>query len=176
MSRKPDPKIKQHLLDQCLEGALERGSLNIGIHEYAEIAHTSARMLIYHFGSKARLDEEIAIRLDETMRQEFKRLLDGSTGADALLDFWLHITRNTKLKKLAVLSLTQTADMQGNHRFRKEMEKQTLHWLEVIRKYFDSDLAAETAFLVAQGAMIDYFVTGNKERGRRCIERVLKLK
>ncbi len=55
--------------------------------------------------------------------------------------------------------------------FKKERETQTIEWIKMIRKCFKSDQAAESAFLVAQGAMIDFFMTGNKDRGRRCLEK-----
>jgi hypothetical protein len=177
MSRKADPQIKMNLLKKCAEGAIEKGSLNLAIHEYAEIADTSARMLVYHFGSKVRLDEQIAIQLDEMMRHEFTRNFElKSKSGNALLEFWDHVTGNEKFKKLAVLSMTLNMGPKVRRSLKGLMETQTIEWIRMIRKYFKSDQAAETAFLLAQGAMIDFFLTGNKERGRRCLEKTITSK
>jgi AcrR family transcriptional regulator len=176
MGRKPDPKIKLNLLEMCTGAAIEKGSLNLTIHEYAEISGTSARMLIYHFDSKENLNEQIAIQLEKMMRQEFTRYFDAnSAGENTLLEFWDHATGNSKFKKLAVLSMTMMMSPKVRSSFKKEMEKQTIEWIKTIRKHFSSDQAAETAFLIAQGAMIDFFVTGNKERGRRCLLKSITL-
>ena len=171
MSRRADPKIKQHLLEKCLEGAIKRGSLSLSIHEYADIVDTSARMLIYHFGSKADLDERLTLHLDEMMRQEVARFFDElPADRNALLELWDHFTGNSKLKRLALLSLTVTLGPKPRPSFRKGIEKQTTEWIRMIRKDFGSDQAAETALILAQGAMIDFFMTGNKDRGRRCLK------
>jgi hypothetical protein len=94
-----------------------------------------------------------------------------SSGGNSLLELWDHVTGNTKLKKLAALSMTLAMGPKVRASFKKERETQTIEWIKMIRKCFKSDQAAESAFLVAQGAMIDFFMTGNKDRGRRCLEK-----
>ncbi len=51
MGRQPQPEIRQRLLDACTDHALEHG-LPDRLEPLAGAAGTSARMLIYHFGTR----------------------------------------------------------------------------------------------------------------------------
>lgn len=58
MGRRPQPQIRQRLLDACTDHALEHG-LPDRLAPLAEAAGTSSRMLIYHFGTRDHLRREI---------------------------------------------------------------------------------------------------------------------
>ncbi|MET1073534.1 MAG: TetR/AcrR family transcriptional regulator [Umezawaea sp.] len=51
MGRRPQPEIKDRLLDACADHALEHG-LPDRLEPLARAAGTSTRMLIYHFGTR----------------------------------------------------------------------------------------------------------------------------
>ena len=175
MGRPVNPDIKSKLLEKCVAAATSAGSINLTIHEYASAAKTSARMLIYHFGSKAELDGQIALEVDRLMKIEFTKALGKkNTRQHVLLSFWDQITCNTKLGRLAALTMTMAIPGHHSSALMKQMEDEASKWIQLIRSHFKSCEAAETAFLVAQGAMIDFFMTGNKDRGRRCISGLLR--
>ena len=58
MGRRPEPKIRQRLLDTCTDYALEHG-LPDRLAPLATAAGTSQRMLIYHFGTRDGLLREV---------------------------------------------------------------------------------------------------------------------
>lgn len=58
MGRRPQPEIRQRLLCDCTDFALEHG-LPSRLEPLATAAGTSARMLIYHFGSRDGLLREV---------------------------------------------------------------------------------------------------------------------
>jgi AcrR family transcriptional regulator len=58
MGRRPQPQIRQQLLDACTDYALEHG-LPDRLAPLAAATGTSGRMLIYHFGSRDGLLREI---------------------------------------------------------------------------------------------------------------------
>lgn len=58
MGRRPQPEIRQRLLDACTDFALERG-LPSRLEPFATAAGTSARMLVYHFGTRDALLREV---------------------------------------------------------------------------------------------------------------------
>lgn len=176
MSRPKDTKIKKELLDKCLKIAIAHGSLNLSIYQWGKLSGTSARMLIYHFGSKAELDEQLTIQLDETMRFSLEAfLLEYSEEEKILLSFWHLVTEDSKFSRLAKLFFSITLGSQISKSTRSSLEKQSLVWTEMLRKHFKTNQLAETAFLLCQGAMIDYFLTGNKLRGRKSLENFYKL-
>ena len=61
MVRSADPTIRIHLLDKCLDAIIEKGLSEFSLRKMAEQADTSARMLIYHFGSADALFAEIIV-------------------------------------------------------------------------------------------------------------------
>ena len=58
MGRRPEPEIRQRLLDTCTDYALEHG-LPDRLAPLATAAGTSQRMLIYHFGTRDGLLREV---------------------------------------------------------------------------------------------------------------------
>ncbi|MEV1239828.1 TetR/AcrR family transcriptional regulator [Nonomuraea sp. NPDC050022] len=66
MGRKPQPDIRRSLLDACTDHVLAHG-LPTSLTPLAEAAGTTARMLIYHFGTRERLLREV---LGEARRRQ----------------------------------------------------------------------------------------------------------
>ena len=61
MGRKPEPQIRQRLLDACTDHALEHG-LPDRLGPLASAAGVSDRMLIYHFGTRDGLLREVLVQ------------------------------------------------------------------------------------------------------------------
>ena len=65
MGRRPDPHIRERLLNQAVDYVLSRGVRDLTLRPLAKALRTNARMLIYHFGSREGLMREILARLRE---------------------------------------------------------------------------------------------------------------
>lgn len=93
MGRRPQPEIRERLLVQCTRHALEHG-LPDRLKPLVA-AGTSARMLLYHFGTRDALLREV---LHEARRQQVAvlgGLLRGQPGtdyADTLRHAWSWLT------------------------------------------------------------------------------------
>lgn len=74
MGRRPQPEIRQHLLDVCTDHALEHG-LPDRLGPLAVAAGSSTRMLIYHFGTRDGLLREILQRARQRQVATFTGLL-----------------------------------------------------------------------------------------------------
>lgn len=74
MGRRPQPQIRQRLLDACTDHALQHG-LPSQLGPLATAAGTSPRMLIYHFGTRDRLLREILGRARARQVEVFTELL-----------------------------------------------------------------------------------------------------
>jgi AcrR family transcriptional regulator len=74
VGRRPQPQIKQRLLDTCTDYALEHG-LPDRLAPLAAAAGTSSRMLIYHFGTRDRLLREILGQARQRQLETFTDLL-----------------------------------------------------------------------------------------------------
>lgn len=74
MGRRPQPHIKERLLDACADHALAHG-LPDRLEPLATATGTSARMLIYHFGTRDALLREVLARARRRQRDVFGDLL-----------------------------------------------------------------------------------------------------
>jgi AcrR family transcriptional regulator len=74
MGRRPQPQIRQRLLDACTDYALEHG-LPDRLEPLAGAADTSSRMLIYHFGTRDGLLREILGQARQRQVEAFTDLL-----------------------------------------------------------------------------------------------------
>ena len=72
MGRKPEPQIRQRLLDACTDYALEHG-LPDRLGPLATAAGASTRMLIYHFGTRDGLLREV---LGQARRRQVEAFTD----------------------------------------------------------------------------------------------------
>ena len=72
MGRRPQPQIRQRLLDACTDYALEHG-LPDRLEPLAAATETSRRMLIYHFGTRDGLLREI---LGQARRRQVEAFTD----------------------------------------------------------------------------------------------------
>lgn len=74
MGRRPQPQIRQALLEACTDHALEHG-LPDRLGPLATAAGTSSRMLIYHFGTRDGLLREILGQARQRQVEAFTELL-----------------------------------------------------------------------------------------------------
>lgn len=74
MGRRPQPEIKQHLLELCTDHALAHG-LPARLEPLATAAGTSMRMLIYHFGTRDALRRDVLQHARLRQRAVFDDLL-----------------------------------------------------------------------------------------------------
>ncbi|WP_405015011.1 TetR/AcrR family transcriptional regulator [Kitasatospora sp. NBC_01539] len=72
MGRRPEPQIRQRLLDACTGYALEHG-LPDRLRPLATVAGTSERMLIYHFGTRDALLRDV---LGQARRRQVEAFTD----------------------------------------------------------------------------------------------------
>lgn len=94
MGRRPQPDIKDRLLDACTDHALAHG-LPDRLGPLVTATGASARMLIYHFGTRDALLHDVLRRARQRQLVVFGDLLHARPGVDytvTLTDAWAAIT------------------------------------------------------------------------------------
>lgn len=177
MARPINTEGKNDLLDKCFRGVLQEGTLDVSIHKLAELSGSSARMLIYHFESKQKLDELLAVKLEQKIREDFSRFLSqkNDQGQDFVFRFWDYVTKNKMFMRLFMLSMTQPATVLRRQSMLAAMEAQTSDWINLIETHVRSRKFAEMLYLMGQGALLDFVVTGNRARGQRCLDQLIEI-
>ncbi len=179
MSRPTEPHKKEYLLEKCLAAAIEGGILNFSLNGIARKIGTSGRMLVYHFGSKQELERQIIGLLETRLREQLwsmENLLNKQANSltDSLLEMWINLTSPEMhgLLKLT-MELNQRA-IQGDLKTQFFLEEETQKWLDFLFTFTNDKSIALSLFHLFQGAILDFLMTGNAQRGEETIRAFAK--
>lgn len=175
MSRPTEPQKKQELLEQCLAAVIEAGALDSSINAIAKKIGTSGRMLIYHFGSKQELEQQLIGLLESRLREKLwsaqsVSLAEADGLAEPLLAMWSHLTAPDMhgLLKLT-MELNQRA-IQGDSETQGFIEQESKKWVDALFNLTNDKTTALLLFHLFQGAILDFLTTGNAQRGQQTIK------
>lgn len=173
MGRHKQPGIRDRILDACADHALAHG-LPDRLEPLAAASGTSARMLIYHFGTKDALLRETLGRARRRQREFFGELV--SPRADepyptTLRRAWRVMTGPEGLPYLSMFGrLREDAEQQLWPDFRREA---TTDWLRPFEDGMRSIGRPELGTLVlavVRGLIMDIEATGDVPRADRAFD------
>ncbi|MEV5546658.1 TetR/AcrR family transcriptional regulator [Streptomyces sp. NPDC052309] len=167
MGRRPQPHIKERLLDACADHALAHG-LPDRLEPLATATGTSARMLIYHFGTRDALLRAVLGRARQRQLDAFGDLLRARPDEPytaTLERAWTSITGPDGRPYLRMFGqLRESAEQQLWPGFRRTA---TTDWLgpleDGLRSIGRPDLAT-LALAVIRGLLMDLDATGDTAR------------
>ena len=170
MGRRPQPHIRQRLLDACTDHALEHG-LPDRLGPLARTAGTSSRMLVYHFGTRDALLRKI---LGEARRRQvlaFTELLrvrpDEPYGA-TLAEAWTAMAGPPGAPYLRMFN--RLHDVAGEPLWPGFRRVATTDWLAPLEEGMGSVGRPELATVVLaviRGLLMDLDATGDAARTDR---------
>ncbi|MFF0018554.1 TetR/AcrR family transcriptional regulator [Streptomyces sp. NPDC005374] len=170
MGRRPQPHIKERLLDACADHALAHG-LPDRLEPLATATGTSARMLIYHFGTRDALLRAVLGRARQRQLDMFGDLLRARPDepyTTTLNRAWTCITGSDGRPYLRMFGrLRESAEQQLWPDFRRSA---TTDWLgpleDGLRSIGRPDLAT-LVLAVIRGLIMDLDATGDVTRTDR---------
>jgi AcrR family transcriptional regulator len=170
MGRPPDPRKREEMLERCFRAALEGGSLELSLATLAERAGTSARVLVYHFGTREGLERALAGRLEDELQARFRGLEAATPGVElraAILAGWDTITGESVRGLLRLVMDVVHRAQAGDPAARALNDLQMEQWEHLLAPLGPD--RASALVLLGQGAVVDLLATGNAERGRRAM-------
>jgi AcrR family transcriptional regulator len=177
MSRKKDLPAREHLIQACLAAFVRAGTLDLSLDALAKSAKTSKRMLIHYFGSREALEELAMARLEEGLRSRFRSgaFPAGTPWRVVMNALWDQIT-SPQSRGILLLTMDLTRrSWSGSDRGKRFFEEQQRLWSEMLREFLPHPVAIETLLQLFQGAALVYLVTGDRERGRRALGRLMDM-
>lgn len=174
MNRPLEPQKRQLLLEQCFAAILESGSLTGSINALAQRVGTSGRMLVYHFGSKEALERELVGLLESRLREVFQSFqqaaaLEPEARSEPILQMWDYLTA-PGMRALLKLSMDLSyRSLNGDEGARSFVEAENRKWIGFISDRFPNPEASVALLHLIQGAILDFLISGDSERGRRSI-------
>jgi AcrR family transcriptional regulator len=174
---------REALIEKSLEYFLEHGVAGLSLRPLAESADTSARLLIYHFGSKDGLITAVMEEVRARIQGSFAGVLSGSSrrsGKGIMRAFWAWTIHPANLKLLRLLFEVQILAIQDPAKYRRYLQAGSSSWLELIEASLppskDSRATATLCAAVIDGLLLEYLSTGDKVRtteALRAFDRVL---
>jgi AcrR family transcriptional regulator len=168
---------KQELLEELLGYFLRNGVADLSLRPMAKAVGTSARLLIFHFGSKEKLVAEVLAEMQARLQRSFNRL--SMTGADArptplLRAFWDWALEEENVGYLRLLYQLQILATQENAIYAGYLQENSMNWLELIQAALPEphrDSALATLFCaVFDGLFIEWMSTSDRERTTSAID------
>lgn len=167
MGRRPQPEIRERLLDACTEHALAHG-LPDRLEPLVRASGASARVLLYHFGTRDGLLRAVLERARSRQHDLYTDLLavrPGEAYTLTLLRFWRAMTGPDGQPYLRVFGpLRESAEQQLWPGFRRVA---TTDWLGPLETGLASLGRPELATLVlgvVRGLLMDLDATGDRAR------------
>ncbi|GAB2572782.1 TetR/AcrR family transcriptional regulator [Microlunatus antarcticus] len=176
MGRRPQPDIRERLLDACTDHALAHG-LPDRLEPFTRATGASARVLIYHFGTRDALLRAVlgqARRRQVELYGDLLSVRPGEAYTDTLLRFWTSMTGPDGQPYLRLFGpLRESAEQRLWPGFRRVA---TTDWLgpleEGLRSLGRPDLAT-LVLAVVRGLLADLDATGDAERTDRAFRAFL---
>jgi AcrR family transcriptional regulator len=169
MGRRPQPQIKDTLLDACVDHALAHG-LPDRLEPYVRATGTSARMLLYHFGTRDALTVAVLRRARERQLDSWGALLQRRPGESYTVTLeraWMSMAGGDGGPYRRMFG--QWRDNAAREYLPELARTTTTDWLAPLQEGLSSigrpDLATLT-LAVMRGLLMDLDATGDTERTR----------
>lgn len=173
MGRRPQPEIRRKLLDACADHALVHG-LPDRLQPLATATGTSARMLIYHFGTRDALLRAVLVHARQRQLEMFGDLLRARSDEPyiaTLARAWSSITGSEGQPYLRMFGRLREG---GSQRLWPEFQRTaTTDWLGPLGDGMGSIGRPELATLVLaviRGLLMDLDATGDTSRTDRAFQ------
>lgn len=173
---KKDRHNREQLLESCLGAFIRAGSLDLSLDDMADAVGTSKRMLIHYFGSRDALEQMSMSLLEDRLRSRFRAgaFPPGTPPRAVVTALWNQVTSpESRGVLLLTMDLTRRS-WSGSERARNFFEEQQQLWSEMLRDFLPDAGAVEALLQMFQGAALVYLVTGDRERGRRALDRLMR--
>src|SRR5579885_675309 len=170
---------KQELLDALIVYLAQHGIADLSLRPMAAAAGTSARLLIFHFGSKERLLEEVLGEMQMRLQRSFTSMAQAERKGPLLRMFWdwaLTVPNYDTLKLLYQLHLLTA---QAPRTYGRYLKRNSLNWLGLIQAALppaQRDPAFATLLgAVFDGLFIEVMSSGDKRRATRALDEFIAM-
>jgi AcrR family transcriptional regulator len=168
---------RDELIAKSLDYFLEHGVAELSLRPLAQKIGTSARMVVYHFGSKAGLITALMDEVRAGIQKSFAAaLMDSRTkpSGNVIHKFWAWMIQPSNVRYLRLLLEVQVLAMQNPARYARYLERTSSSWLEIIEASLPSSrenrIVATLYAAVIDGLLLEYLSTGDDQRTTKALD------
>jgi AcrR family transcriptional regulator len=177
---------KAQLLDAAIRYLTRHGVADLSLRPLGAAIGTSARLLVFHFGSRERLLRCVLDAVQARLQASFAAIAsaprDGRQGdgrQGPMRRFWAWATNRENLPRLRLLYEVQFLALQNPRVFARYLGNASSRWIGLIAPHLPGSLRnAATATLCAaafDGLVIELLSTGDRRRTEQALDRFVAL-
>ncbi|HEX8779415.1 MAG TPA: TetR/AcrR family transcriptional regulator [Rhodanobacter sp.] len=173
---------KDALVDALIAHLLERGLADLSLRPLAAAIGTSARLLIYHFGTKEGLLAEVLETMQTRVRQSFAQMLAPGTSEpqpQPLKLLWQWATAKRNYPYLKLLYELQILAIQSPDTYAQYLQRNASNWSDLILTMLPAprrDPAFATLCVaVFDGLFLELMSTGDRKRTSQALDRFIDI-
>jgi AcrR family transcriptional regulator len=183
VGRRPQPERRAELLARCTDELLRTGCLSISLSRLAASAGTSARMLVYHFGTRDNLLRELLHEARRRQQEVFGATLQPVPGRpylDNIREMWVLLSDPAAAPYVRLFRRVHD-DADGRRLWPEFRQISVLDWLPAVRAGlaadgFDHPTELATALIaLVRGLRMDVTATGDVDRTAAAFSTVIHL-
>ena len=170
------PSRKAALLEDLIAYLVKHGVADISLRPMAAAVGTSARLLIFHFGSKERLLLEVLDEMQARLQRSLADLSDQPSPPRSapLRLFWDWALKDANFAQLRVLYQLHILAAQDHKTYGRYLKRNSLNWLESVQAMLQpaqrSPALATLIVAVFDGLFIEVMSTGDRRRASAAID------
>jgi AcrR family transcriptional regulator len=168
---------RAELIEKSLEYFLAHGVAGLSLRPLAEEIGTSARLLVYHFGSKDGLITAVMDQVRARIQSSFAESAAdraGAKGKGTMQRFWAWTIHPDNVRFVRLLFEVQVLAIQDPTRYARYLEGTSSSWLELIAASLpptkESRAIATLCAAVIDGLLLEYLSTGDARRTTKALE------
>nr|WP_063572117.1 TetR family transcriptional regulator [Luteibacter rhizovicinus] len=174
---------KETLLEDLLGYLLREGISDLSLRPMADAIGTSARLLIFHFGTKDNLLMEVLAEMQNRLQQSFVRLSEAASRSESSEPlfrlFWDWALQEENFVHLKLLYQLHMLVIQDSATYGPYLKGNAVNWQKMIRKTLpDCHKNAPMVTLfgaVFDGLFIELMSTGDRKRTTRALDEFVLL-
>lgn len=177
MARPIDPRVRQRVLDRVTTHIVANGFGNQSLDELARRSGVSKRMLVYHFGTRDDLIQELVVRIEtEWMELLIQRLRGLRHPYNAIEATWRELCRPRNLRRLRLIFEIWGTSLQEpprRARVSKLLSAWTSHVAGILEGKGDPRREAVLLLAVVNGLLLARLTGESQEACDAALERAL---
>lgn len=180
------PDRRDELLDHVVDYVCEHGIGTLSLRPLATAIGTSARMLVYHFGSKERLVADALDAVRQRQQAQVEEWIADARGLpfhELMTRFWLSSASEESAAYGRLFFEAYGIALLDRNQLPGFLDGAVLGWIGLLQTALgdagldkaDADTVATSALAVHRGLLLDLFATGDRERVERAHDHIMQL-
>jgi AcrR family transcriptional regulator len=168
---------REELLEATIGYLLDNGVSGLSLRPLAAAIGTSARLLIYHFGSRDKLVHAALSAILQRVQETFLIMQSETTLERALLQFWNFATDKENEGTLRLIFEVHGLAPHHPEMFGDYTRNSLRSWRRLLVQKIGGRRREEKATLtiaVVDGLLLDYLATGDRARNTRTLKGFIK--